>query len=58
MQLRAAKVIASFEERQAIIDQQVKALADEVNAIAIVPSDLRDEVTALVEWPVALTCQL
>ncbi len=43
-----------FEERQAIIDQQVKALADEVNAIAIVPSDLRDEVTALVEWPVAL----
>ncbi len=52
--LRAAKVVASFEERQAIIDQQVKALADEVNAIAIVPADLRDEVTALVEWPVAL----
>ena len=52
--LRAAKVIANFEERQAIIDQQVKALSDEVNAIAIVPSDLRDEVTALVEWPVAL----
>ena len=52
--LRAAKVIASFEERQGIIDQQVKALADEVNAIAIVPADLRDEVTALVEWPVAL----
>ena len=52
--LRAAKVVANFEERQAIIDQQVKALADEVNAIAIVPSDLRDEVTALVEWPVAL----
>lgn len=52
--LRAAKVVANFEERQAIIDQQVKALADEVNAIAIVPADLRDEVTALVEWPVAL----
>jgi len=52
--LRAAKVVASFEERQTIIDQQVKALADEVNAIAIVPADLRDEVTALVEWPVAL----
>ena len=52
--LRAAKVVVNFEERQAIIDQQVKALADEVNAIAIVPSDLRDEVTALVEWPVAL----
>ncbi len=52
--LRTAKVIADFEERQAIIDNQVKKLADEVNAIAIVPSDLRDEVTALVEWPVAL----
>ncbi|MHA3116234.1 glycine--tRNA ligase subunit beta [Acinetobacter sp. ANC 4635] len=52
--LKAAHVVASFEERQAIIDQQVKALADEVNAIAIVPADLRDEVTALVEWPVAL----
>ncbi|WP_445114882.1 glycine--tRNA ligase subunit beta [Acinetobacter sp. WZC-1] len=52
--LRNAYVIADFAERQAIIDQQVKALADEVNAIAIVPADLRDEVTALVEWPVAL----
>lgn len=52
--LRNAKVIADFEERQAMIDSQVKALADEVNAIAIVPADLRDEVTALVELPVAL----
>ncbi|SPL70271.1 glycine--tRNA ligase subunit beta [Acinetobacter stercoris] len=52
--LRKAYVVADFEERQAIIDTQVKALSDEVNAIAIVPSDLRDEVTALVEWPVAL----
>lgn len=52
--LKAAHIVASFEERQAIIDGQVKALADEVNAIAIVPADLRDEVTALVEWPVAL----
>ncbi|MFW1799795.1 glycine--tRNA ligase subunit beta [Acinetobacter nematophilus] len=52
--LRKAYVVADFAERQAIIDQQVKALADEVNATAIVPADLRDEVTALVEWPVAL----
>jgi len=52
--LKDAYVIASFEERQAMIDQQVKTLADEVNAIAIVPTDLRDEVTALVEWPVSL----
>lgn len=52
--LRNAKVIASFEERQAMIDTQVKQLADEVGAIAIVPADLRDEVTSLVELPVAL----
>jgi glycyl-tRNA synthetase beta chain len=52
--LRQAYVVADFAERQTIIDQQVKALADEVNATAIVPADLRDEVTALVEWPVSL----
>lgn len=32
----------------------MKKLADEVNATAIVPADLLDEVTSLVEWPVAL----
>lgn len=52
--LKAAYVVASFEERQATIQTQVKALADEVQASAIVPADLLDEVTALVEWPVAL----
>lgn len=52
--LRQANVLASFEERQDIISAQVKKLADEVNAIAIVPPALLDEVTALVEWPVAL----
>ncbi|WP_026471507.1 glycine--tRNA ligase subunit beta [Alkanindiges illinoisensis] len=52
--LRAAHVVADFDERQGMISAQVKTLADEVNAQAIVPSDLLDEVTALVEWPVAL----
>lgn len=52
--LRAAHVIADFDERQGLISTQVKTLADEVNAQAIVPADLLDEVTALVEWPVAL----
>lgn len=47
-------VVADFAKRQATIQQQVKQLADEVNASAIVPADLLDEVTALVEWPVAL----
>ena len=52
--LRAAYVVADFDERQQLIDGQVKKLATEVNAIALVPADLRDEVTGLVEWPVAL----
>ncbi|MFW1808420.1 glycine--tRNA ligase subunit beta [Acinetobacter ursingii] len=52
--LENAYVVADFAKRQATIQQQVKQLADEVNASAIVPSDLLDEVTALVEWPVAL----
>ncbi|ONG40870.1 glycine--tRNA ligase subunit beta [Alkanindiges hydrocarboniclasticus] len=52
--LRAAYVVADFDERQATISAQVKTLADEVNAQPIVPPALLDEVTALVEWPVAL----
>lgn len=52
--LRAAHVVADFDERQAIIAAQVKTLADDVTAQAIVPSALLDEVTGLVEWPVAL----
>lgn len=52
--LENAYVVADFAKRQTTIQQQVKQLADEVNASAIVPADLLDEVTALVEWPVAL----
>lgn len=48
------QVIADFAKRQALITQQVKKLADEVGATAIVPEDLLDEVTALVDYPVAL----
>lgn len=52
--LQAGYVVANFDARQAIISAQVKKLADDVNAQAIVPPALLDEVTALVEWPVAL----
>ncbi|KAF7276580.1 hypothetical protein GWI33_010062, partial [Rhynchophorus ferrugineus] len=52
--LQAAYVIADFDLRQKLICEQVTQLANEVNAQAIVPADLLDEVTALVEWPVAL----
>ncbi|WP_296245858.1 MULTISPECIES: glycine--tRNA ligase subunit beta [unclassified Psychrobacter] len=52
--LDGLKVVADFDKRQTFINNQVKALADEVNADAIVPQDLLDEVTALVDFPIAL----
>lgn len=52
--LEGAKVIADFDKRQALISERVAALASEVNASAIVPQALLDEVTALVDLPVAL----
>ncbi len=53
-QLRAGHVLADFDDRQAVINQQVQHLAAEVNAVALMPEALLDEVTGLVEWPVAL----
>lgn len=49
-----AFVKADFDKRQVVITEQVQQLADEVGAKAIVPPDLLDEVTALVDYPVAL----
>ena len=50
-------VVADFAERGAIIQQQVEAEAKKVGGIAVIDPSLLDEVTALVEWPVALTGQ-
>ncbi len=47
-------VVADFDKRQADIVEQVAKLAAEVNATPIIPEDLLDEVTALVDLPVAL----
>ncbi|MGP5372296.1 glycine--tRNA ligase subunit beta [Psychrobacter alimentarius] len=52
--LDGLKVVADFDKRQMLIKNQVKTLADEVNSDAIVPQDLLDEVTALVDFPIAL----
>ncbi len=52
--LDGLKVVTDFDKRQMLIKNQVKALADEVNSDAIVPQDLLDEVTALVDFPIAL----
>ncbi len=52
--LESLKVVADFDKRQMLIKNQVKALADEINADEIIPQDLLDEVTALVDFPIAL----
>ena len=53
--LESASVVASFEKRREIIRQQVEAQASQLGAQAVIDDDLLDEVTGLVEWPVALT---
>jgi glycyl-tRNA synthetase beta chain len=53
-ELAAAKVIACFKERKAKIQIQIEALAKKAHANAVVSEKLLEEVTALVEWPVAL----
>jgi glycyl-tRNA synthetase beta chain len=47
-------VIADFENRRNIIKQQVDTLARQLGGQALLNEALLDEVTALVEWPVAL----
>ncbi|MDH4040161.1 MAG: glycine--tRNA ligase subunit beta, partial [Gammaproteobacteria bacterium] len=53
--LAAAKVVASFEQRREMIRDQVAVEASAIKATAVIDEDLLDEVTGLVEWPVALT---
>ncbi|BFM04813.1 glycine--tRNA ligase subunit beta [Halioxenophilus aromaticivorans] len=55
--LEQGYVIADFGRRQAMIRSQVEAAAAAINGQAVIEDDLLDEVTALVEWPVALTGQ-
>ena len=54
--LRAAHVLADFNERRQLIGKRIEELATEYEGTAIVPPALLDEVTALVEWPVPLVC--
>ena len=50
-----AYVMVDFNLRQKTIQQQVEAQAQQVGGVAVIDQDLLDEVTGLVEWPVALT---
>lgn len=54
--LRAANVVADFNERRQTISKRVEELATRQEGTAVVPPALLDEVTALVEWPVPLVC--
>ena len=53
--LADARVVASFEQRREMIREQVDTEASALRANAVIDPDLLDEVTGLVEWPVALT---
>lgn len=53
--LEAARVVPDVARRRRMILDQVKIEASALGAHAVVEDDLLDEVTGLVEWPVALT---
>lgn len=55
--LEQAYVLVDFDRRQSLIRSQVEACAAKIGGTAVIEDDLLDEVTALVEWPVALTGQ-
>ena len=54
--LRDAKVIVDQDERQAKILELTKIEADKLNAVTKISDDLLEEVTFIVEYPVAVTC--
>lgn len=47
-------VMADFAQRQQLIQQQTISLATEIHGQAVFNEDLLQEVTGLVEWPIAL----
>lgn len=49
------KVIADLAERKTLIRNKVEATAKAVGGIALIDEDILDEVSALTEWPVAMT---
>lgn len=52
---RSGRVIADFEMRRESIRSQVEKAARDLGAVALIDEDLLDEITSLVEWPVALS---
>lgn len=52
-QMANAHVLVDFEQRKAMIREQIEELAEQENATPIMDDELLTEVAALVEWPVA-----
>ncbi|MEZ5481075.1 MAG: glycine--tRNA ligase subunit beta [Porticoccaceae bacterium] len=52
--LRAAFVIADFDERRERIRNGIQSCAESAGGTAVIDEDLLNEVTALNEWPVSL----
>lgn len=48
-------VMADFSSRKSTIEQQVISVAEQLGGQAVIDPDLLNEVTALVEWPVAIS---
>ena len=54
--LREAKVIVDQDERRSKIVELTNIEADKLNAVTKISDDLLEEVTFIVEYPVAVTC--
>jgi len=54
--LEKVYVIADFAGRKEQIRKQITKIANDLNAIALIPDNLLDEVTALVEYPQSILC--
>ena len=52
--LASAHVIASFDKRRTRVREQVEQAAKTLKGTAVIDEDLLDEVTSMVEWPVAV----
>ncbi len=50
-----AHVIVDFDERCSLIQSQVATIAESKNGKAVIDTDLLDEVTSLVEWPISFS---
>ncbi len=53
-ELLKAYVEVDYQARQNKIVEQIKQLAIDISAVALIDEDLLEEVTSLVEWPVTL----